>query len=442
MECATNNSSKPSSNISELVSKFAKACKLRSIGVFYENQIHHSNHPQIPNKSNDLVSEDSSDIIEEIKCCDGEKVHPQPTEFPDKGNANAEVEILKLFDTISTLKFAYVQLQEAHIPYDPEKIIATNNRVVGELEKLCKIKKAYKERQFTKAELNYSHLDLLRVEIEVSERLLEKLKSGCRAKDSDIVCLQEQLHDLDLGNRKLIQRIRQKSLERKTQKILNEKSFKDLFKAASKSIHDFAKPLISLMKASGWDLDMAADSIQEAVVYSKRCHKKYAFEAYIVRRMFHGISLKSYNIDEVFAYDDPIDVLIANPKSRFAEFCREKYLFVVHPTMEASFFGNLDQRRFLLSGKHPRTPFYQVFAKMAKWIWVLQGIAASVDPNTKIFLVRRGSAFSTVYMESVEGIEEVSVLSREGEVTKKVEFMVMPGFRIGRTLLKAQVYLS
>jgi hypothetical protein len=46
-------------------------------------------------------------------------------------------------------------------------------------------------------------------------------------------------------------------------------TLKDISKAASKSIHDFAKPLISFLKASGWDLDLAAKSIEDAVVYSK-----------------------------------------------------------------------------------------------------------------------------------------------------------------------------
>ncbi|KAJ6952903.1 hypothetical protein NC653_041906 [Populus alba x Populus x berolinensis] len=53
--------------------------------------------------------------------------------------------------------------------------------------------------------------------------------------------------------------------------------------------------------------------------------------------------------------------------------------------MEMCFFRNLDQRMFVLSGKHPRTPFYQIFARMAKWVWILQGIATSIDPISQIF---------------------------------------------------------
>ncbi|TKY47242.1 hypothetical protein E2542_SST29301 [Spatholobus suberectus] len=155
------------------------------------------------------------------------------------------------------------------------------------------------------------------------------------------------------------------------------------------------------MKASGWDLDVAAKWIGNAAVYSKRCGKKHAFEAYIARRMFHGISLTSYDVVDIMKFDDPIDALMENPESDFSQFCRVKYLLVVHPTMEGS-FGNLDHRTLILSGKHPRAEFYQLFAKVAKWIWVLVGSSGSIDPHATVFCVNRESIFSGLYMESIE----------------------------------------
>ena len=218
--------------------------------------------------------------------------------------------------------------------------------------------------------------------------------------------------------------------------------FQDVFNAASKSIHDFAKPLISLMKASGWDLDRAANSIENGAVYSKRCDKKYAFEAYIARRMFHGIVLTSYDVSDIMKFGDPFDALMENPHSDFAKFCQAKYLLVVHPKIEESFFGNLDHRTFIMSGKHPRTEFYQLFAKMAKWVWVLLGYAVSIDPEATLFSVSRGSAFSSLFMESVEEEKESAILSDEERVTYKVQFMIMPGFQIGKMVVKSRVYVS
>ncbi|KAM7256256.1 hypothetical protein ACFE04_011997 [Oxalis oulophora] len=426
--------SKPSSNASHLISKFTKVCKLRSIGVFHENQVQHSNNnlPCYLSKNSCPVSEDSSCVTEDNEC-DGEKAQHQ--------HVGEDSVILKLFDTISALKLAYIQLQSAHIPYNPEKISDADKLVIAELETLCNLEKVCKERQSKISKVYSSHLELLKSEIDVVERILEKLKIDSKAKQSKISDLRERILNLDLENGKFVQAMKEENLKRRKEFVWNVNTFDDTFTRASKYIHEFAKPFINLMKASDWDLDMAANSVENAVIYSKRCHKKYAFEAYIARRMFHGMLLKSCNVDDVMRFDDPIDALIQNPNSSFAEFCREKYLLVVHPTMEASFFGNLDQRMLVSSGKHPRTPFYSIFAKMAKWIWILQGIATLIDPNAKLFFVKRGCTFSSVCMQPVEEDSGVEFMSGEVNLSRNVQFMVTPGFKIGETLLKARVYL-
>ena len=72
-----------------------------------------------------------------------------------------------------------------------------------------------------------------------------------KAKDSEIFHLRQKLQDLDLGNAILLEKIRQKCLERNSVRVWNVNTFEDSFKATSKSIHDFAKSVISLMKALG-----------------------------------------------------------------------------------------------------------------------------------------------------------------------------------------------
>lgn len=443
MECGSvTKPSKSSSNITEIVSRFARVCRFRSVGVFSSSENPgHTRHDHCPSNGDVVMVEGCSDATEETEC-KAEKVHPQPVEGLSRSGAcgGGNVEILKLFDTVSSLKLAYIQLQQAHIPYDPEKIKAANELVVAEVEALCKIKRAYKEKKHLgKVKLGSSHSEL----IQVKEKLLEQLKSQATAKDSEILSLRGQLEDLDLKNAELTDKLERRCLEEEKVGVFNQPSFQDAFNAASKAIHDFAKPLISFMKVSGWDLDLAANAIEEdAVVYSKRCHKKYAFEAYIARRMFHGISIQSCNFEYGTGFDDPVGALIEDPDSGFAKFCRTKYLLVVHPKMEASFFGNLDHRMLVMRGKRPRTPFYQAFVKMAKCVWVLLGIAASVKPKAEIFEVKRGSEFSDVYMECVEGDKEATGGFDEGQTRLKVEFMVMPGFRIGDTLVRSRVYLS
>ncbi|KAJ1378815.1 hypothetical protein SESBI_47452 [Sesbania bispinosa] len=429
---------RPNSNISEMVCKFAKVCKLKSIGVFSSEipNLHHLHRP-ICNEA--PLSEN---ITEEIRCYD-QKIHPHPIEVLNKEDAFSGFEVMKkIFDVVSALKLAYLQLQQAHIPYDPKKIVAADDQVVAELEKLCKFKREYKEIQCKKARLNAARSDLLLAEVLAKEAILGKLKSQNSAKDSEILRLRRRLHDLEMGNKNLTEKVRQMRLEKRKESVLSVTKFQDVFKSASKSIHDFAKPLISLMKASGWDLDKAAKSIENAAVYSKRCDKKYAFEAYIARRMFHGVALTSYDVSDIMKFDDPFDALMENPDSEFAKFCQEKYLLVVHPKMEESFFGNLDHRTLITSGKHPRTEFYQLFAKMAKWVWVLLGSAVSIDPDATLFSVSRGSMFSSFYMESDEEEKESAILSDKEGASYKVEFMIMPGFKIGQMVVKSRVYIS
>jgi hypothetical protein len=120
------------------------------------------------------------------------------------------------------------------------------------------------------------------------------------------------------------------------------------------------------MKAAGWDLDAAANSIESNVVYAKRAHKQYAFESHISQRMFIGFHHENFSIKadggavskESFFHQflatremDPLDMLCQNPNSVFGKFCTSKYLVVVHPKLEASFFGNLDQRNYKKKGE-------------------------------------------------------------------------------------------
>ena len=91
-----------------------------------------------------------------------------------------------------------------------------------------------------------------------------------------------------------------------------------------------------------------------------------------------------------------------------------------------------------MSGGHPRTPFYQAFLKLAKSIWLLHRLALSFDPHVTLFQVREGTEFSEVYMESIVK----NVIVGEGDQRAMVGFMVMPGFKIGGSVIQCQVYLS
>ncbi|XP_077235478.1 protein GRAVITROPIC IN THE LIGHT 1-like [Tasmannia lanceolata] len=400
-----------------------------------------------------------------------QKVHPQPMEESITQNQEAmESMISKIFTNISSLKAAYIQLQAAHTPYDPDKIQAADKLVIEELKNLSELKHSYRDSN-PKPPSASPEDSRLAAEIREQQSLLKtyevmvkKFQSQIQIKDSEILELQQQIQESNQKRVKLERKLKQRGLLAKDSEDSEEENvlfsmdltpslFSAVVESTYKSIHDFSKPLINLMKAAGWDLDAAANSIQPSVLYAKRPHKKYAFESHICQRMFSGFDEESFSVKaenltvsrESFFHQflalramDPLDILSQNPDSIFGKFCRSKYLLVVHPKMEVSFFGNLDQRNYVMSGGHPRTPFYQAFLKLAKSIWLLHRLAFSFEPKVTVFQVRNGSEFSEVFMESVVK----NVIVGDGDDKPKVGFMVMPGFRIGGSVLQCLVYLS
>lgn len=105
--------------------------------------------------------------------------------------------------------------------------------------------------------------------------------------------------------------------------------------------------------------------------------------------------------------------------------------------MEESLFGDLEQRRQVLAGNHPRSGFYGEFLGLAKAVWLLHLLAFSLEPPPSHFEASRGAEFHPSYMESV-------VRYPGGKVTgsQVVGFPVSPGFKLGNgSLIKARVYL-
>ncbi|CAN4111775.1 unnamed protein product [Withania somnifera] len=393
----------------------------------------------------------------QLRESNSQKVHPQPMEEATNQNAEAvEAMVSRIFANISSLKSAYIQLQSAHTPYDPDKIQAADKLVISELKNLSELKHFYREHN-PKPVCVSPQDSRLAAEIQEQQSLLKtyevmvkKFQSEIRNKDSEILQLQQQILEASQKWVKLEKNLKLRGVSVKENENavdenghfsmdLTPEFFRSAVDATYRAIHDFSKPLINMMKAAGWDLDAAANSIEPDLVYAKRAHKKYAFEYHICRRMFTGFQNEFFNMkheNSAVTKDsfyqqylalremDPLDV--------------KKYLVVVHSMMEAAFFGNLDQRNFVMSGGHPRTAFYQAFLKLAKSIWLLHRLAFSFDHPVRVFQVKRGADFSEAYMESV--LE--NFIANENEEKPKVGLMVMPGFYVGGGAIKCRVYLT
>lgn len=407
----------------------------------------------------------------QLRDSSNQKVHPQPMEEAANQNPEAmEALVSRIFANISSLKTAYIQLQAAHTPYDPDKIQAADKLVISELKNLSELKHFYRENN-PKPVCGSPQDSRLAAEIQEQQSLLKtyevmvkKFQSEIQNKDGEILQLEQQIQEANQKRVKLEKNLKLRGLSSKESEAggsdnggltldLSPDVFKSVVEAAYKAIHDFSKPLINMMKAAGWDLDAAANSIEPNIVYAKRAHKKYAFESHICQRMFIGFQDENFSLKSEKSPDskesifqqylalremDPLDAVCQSPDSMFGKFCQSKYLLVVHQRMETSFFGNLDQRNYIAGGGHPRTAFYQAFLKLAKSIWLLHRLAHSFDPSVRVFQVNRDAEFSEVYMESVVK----NFIIEDGDEKPKVGLMVMPGFWIGGSVIQSQVYLT
>ncbi|KAG8386438.1 hypothetical protein BUALT_Bualt03G0148800 [Buddleja alternifolia] len=385
-------------------------------------------------------------------------------ELHDK--AVKEAFLAKLFASISTVKAAYAHLQFAQSPYDADGIQSADQILVSELKNLSELKQSFLKKQMNDTS---PETTLFLSEIQEQKSLLEtygittkKLDSQLKLKESEVIFLEEKLVEVNKENKSLEKRLNssgQLAMPDNTQlSSLTPSHFIAYSRHAIKSIRSFVRLLISEMENADWDLNVAAKSIQPGISFWKPNHICFAFESFVCKEMFDGFNHPEFSTPKTelpteeekrararLFFDrflelksvGAADYLAWKPKSKFATFCRKKYLRLVHPKMEASIFGNLNQRNLVDSGELPETPFFLAFSEMAKRLWLLHCLALSFDPEVSFFQVKKGNRFSEVYMESLS--DEAFEATRESD--PRVGFVVVPGFSIGRTVIQCQVYL-
>ena len=80
----------------------------------------------------------------QLRESNSQKVHPQPMEEATNQTPEAlEALVSKIFMNISSLKSAYIQLQVAHAPYEPDKIQAADKLVISNLKNLSELEHFY-----------------------------------------------------------------------------------------------------------------------------------------------------------------------------------------------------------------------------------------------------------------------------------------------------------
>ncbi len=158
----------------------------------------------------------------QLRESNSQKVHPQPMEEAMNQNPGAvEALISKIFTNISSLKAAYIQLQAAHTPYDPEKIQDADKQVISELKNLSELKHFYRENN-PKSVCASPQDSRLAAEIQEQQSLLKtyevmvkKFQSEIQNKNSEIHQLQQQIEESSQRRGKLEKNLKLRGLSTK-----------------------------------------------------------------------------------------------------------------------------------------------------------------------------------------------------------------------------------
>uniref|UniRef100_A0A1J3FQW1 Uncharacterized protein n=1 Tax=Noccaea caerulescens TaxID=107243 RepID=A0A1J3FQW1_NOCCA len=396
-----------------------------------------------------------------------------------------EMVMEEVFTAAAALKRAYVLLQEAHSPWDPEKMHDADMAMVAELRRIGSLRERFRRMRGSGSggrRKNDCGRGMLREAVAPYEAVVKDLKKEVKAKDTEIENLKEKVKmttSMANGNGgKKHRLLSSRKVNCSTQVAVSP--VPELFemtmiqvKEASKS---FTGVLLSLMRAARWDIAAAVRSIEAASAASDGMaasalassvqssvpnqHAKFALESYICRKIFQGFDHETFYMDgslsslinpdqyrrDCFAQYkdmkamDPRELLGILPTCHFGKFCSKKYLSIIHHKMEESLFGDSEQRELVLAGNHPRSQFYGEFLGLAKAVWLLHLLAFSLNPSPSHFEANRGAEFHSQYMESVVRFSDGRVPA--GQV---VGFPVCPGFKLSHegkgSIIKSRVYL-
>ncbi|CAM8891918.1 unnamed protein product [Rhodiola kirilowii] len=458
------------SNFSNLIHRVATNCLLHPLAAARHDSVDSRSEEEDSDSDSDSHSSEVGGSAEHCK----ENSKEEEEEYGKRDERLLEMETLmnQVFDAVSGMKRSYVSLQEAHCPWDPEKMRVADSAVVAELRRLGKLREEFNRRKRgRKAErgIGIAASDV----VAPYEAALDELKREVKAKNAEVENLREKVRSLSIADggrkqRRSLSMSKRKQLGSATQFCqIAGAATPEMFlmtmsqvKEASKS---FTSLLLSLMKSAQWDISAAVRSIEAAFTDTSSvfsaciAHPKYALESYISRKIFQGFDHETFYMDgslssllnpdqfrkECFTQFldmkamDPVELLGILPTCQFGTFCSKKYLSIVHPKMEESLFGSLEHHKQVSDGNHPRTPFYGEFLGMAKAIWLLHLLAFSLDPPPNQFEATKGAEFHPQFMDNV--LKNSGERASMGQI---VAFPVSPGFKLtNKFMIKARVYL-
>lgn len=469
-------SSKQQPQISDMFQKFALAFKTKTYELFAEDD---SAAAADSDCDVTLLLDSAEEFIPDQKVV---VIKPDSSSGPENSEAHLIGALIpSLFATLSSFEASYLQFQAAHVPeIDQNALELADKLIVSILQKLTEMKNLYRDSKKKGLGLNCgfdfpagSFLEFQVQEnqskLRVLETIVNSLQSQIDVKDDEARDLRKNLDKIRVINADLGRKLglKEGNMGLGMEVLLTIRVFEAMLGDSVKSLRCFVKLLIDLMRGAGWDLEEAANSVYLGVDYAKKGHFRYAFLSYICLGMFQNFDKNDFGLcdaeiicngngskhsengvidNENNGYlrqliehvaSNPMEILRKNPKCEFSRFCGRNYEELIHPTMESSIFSNLDRKEKVLDSWKSLTVFYESFVRMASSIWLLHKLAYSFNPAVEIFQVERGVEFSMVYMEDVLGR-----CGFPGKTRPRVGFTVVPGFKVGRTVIQSQVYLT
>ncbi|OEL22589.1 hypothetical protein BAE44_0016393 [Dichanthelium oligosanthes] len=379
--------------------------------------------------------------------------------------------------TASSFQAAYLQLQAAHAPFLPEAAAAADAAAVSHLRRLSELKRIAWGGPAADPPGPDGDGDLtahLEAQVRENQALLRsfdavvnRLQAALDTKDAAAAALRLDLEALDDANSRLAARLDRALAPPPggdaVGTMLSAGVFDSVLRDALRVAHRFARALAEVLRCAGWDLAAAAAAAYPGVSYSKAGHCRYALLSRVCLSMFDGFDSYEFgatadttelegielairrneSLQQFIEHSDadPMELMNSSPDCEFAQFCDRKYKQLIHPGIESSLFGNSECGT--LPVMSVAGPLYELFVAMASSIWTLHRLAWAYDPAVGIFQVSRGTDFSMVYMENIVRSKGFSGSKElEKPVRPKVGFTVVPGFRLGGTVIQCRVYLD
>jgi hypothetical protein len=434
------------------------------------------------------ISKESSTVVEGVRTSEN-ALSEQTDDGGRKGRTHNEV--------ASTTTKCYEDYQQLEKDYEfrnalekeLHRLRASNTKKQEKIDSLQKWRAYYKEKVESKDVMLEQMDKAFAAELKKKEKEIRKVKrSHCKevalldAKHEEAEAkLRDEIKELNLVIEELSKQLYEMEEQFAREGIPYVPSQDDDAGPSSKCLlsavigvkeaaHTFTRTFMSYLKQHPVEARELEEqiSLESEVLVARPTDYKFLVQSFICRRMFADFDSESFNIDncmteiwdveehskacfqEFMTYKkiaETVNILTDNrPHSPFLrDFCFKKFLTIVSESTEEAFFGDYNHSDDIFAGRHPSSRFYESFCKLAVSVWILHRLAFSFHTPARMIPVRKGAKFNPTYMESaVPGIFGDDAEKDENGAAPfeaLVGLMVHPGFRVGTSIIRAQVYL-